>query len=279
MAITNLESLSSLVPDGAVLAVPKTTAGVAMALTRELVRRNVHDLHLIGVPTSGLQADILIGAGCVRTIETSAVSLGEFGTGPRFAAAVRGRAVDVLDATCPAIYAALQAGIKGVPFIPLRGLIGSDVLARRSDWKVIDNPFADDDPIALLPAIRPDIALFHARKADRQGNVHIGRERELMMMAQAARRTLVTVEEIVADDLMADEATAPGTIASIYVSDIALAPRGAWPLALPDCYGLDAEVLADYAERARTAEGFRHFVRDWLTDALPRRHVVPACVA
>lgn len=185
MSITpsSAATLAASIPDGALLAIPKTTAGVSMAVTRELIRRGACDLHLVCVPTSGLQADLLIGAGCVAMIETSAVTLGELGVGPRFAAAVRAGTVTVRDATCPAIYAALQAGIKGIPFIPLRGLIGSDVLSKRDDWKVIDNPFAHDDPIVLLPAIRPDVALLHAAKADRHGNVYIGRTRELMIMA------------------------------------------------------------------------------------------------
>jgi len=266
MAITlaSVDILAASIPNRAKLAIPKTAAGVSMAVTRELVRRGARDIHLVGVPTSGLQADVLIGAGCVTVIETSAVTLGEFGTGPRFAAAVRAGTVQVLDATCPAIYAALQAGAKGIPFIPLRGLIGTDVLSNRDDWKVIDNPFAQDDPIVLLAAIRPDVALFHAAKADRHGNVYIGRERELMMMAQAARRTVVTVEEIVDEDLMADDSSAAATIASIYVDQIAIAPRGAWPLAFLDRYALDATALGEYAKLARTDEGFRTFLDNWL---------------
>ena len=74
---------------------------------------------------------------------------------------------------------------------------------QRDDWKVIDNPFADgDDPIVLLPAIRPDFALFHAPLADRHGNVYIGRQRDLLTMAHAAQHTLVTVEALTDDDLM-----------------------------------------------------------------------------
>jgi len=152
---------------------------------REIVRRGLRGLHVICVPVGGLQPDILIGAGCVASIETSAVTLGEFGIAPRFSAAVRAGTLRVLDATCPAIHAALQAGEKGLPFIPLRGLLGSDLVVHRADWKVIDNPFQTGDPIVLLPAIRPDFALFHAPLADRFGNVFIGRWRELLTMAHA----------------------------------------------------------------------------------------------
>ncbi len=184
--VCDLPALAAMIPHGAKVAVPSDNCGVAMTATLELVRRRVRGLHLVCVPVSGLQADIMIGAGLIDAIETSAVTLGELGSAPRFVAALRAGAIRILDATCPAIHAALQAGQKGIPFIPLRGLLGTDVLAHRPDWKLIDNPFQADDPVVLVPAIRPDIALFHAPLADRFGNVFIGRWRELLTMA--ARR-------------------------------------------------------------------------------------------
>ena len=74
--------------DGCMLAVPREVSGVPMAATRALIQRGVKRLHLVALPTSSLQADLLIGAGCVETLETSAVSLGEFGPAPRFTAAI-----------------------------------------------------------------------------------------------------------------------------------------------------------------------------------------------
>src|SRR6185369_7179214 len=185
-----LEDALAPIADGCVLAVPRESSGVPMAATRALIRRGVKRLHLIALPTSTLQADLLIGAGCVETLETSAVSLGEFGPAPRFTAAVLGKTIRMKDATCPALYASVQAAEKGVPFMPLRGLLGTDVLKNRPDWRVIDNPFGNNDPIVLLPAIKPDVALFHAGMADRFGNVFIGRDRELTTMAHAAARTI-----------------------------------------------------------------------------------------
>jgi glutaconate CoA-transferase subunit A len=260
----SVEALAAAVPDGTLLAIPKDGSGVAMAATREIVRRGVRNLHLLCVPVGGLQADILIGAGAVATIETSAVTLGEFGTGPRFAAAAREGSVRILDATCPAIYAALQAGEKGLPFMPLRGMIGSDLLRHRPDWKVIDNPFHRGDPIVALPAIRPDIALFHAPLADRHGNVYVGSRRELMLMSHAARQTLVTVEEIVEENLMDDPLRSPGVLPALYVTRIATAKHGAWPLALGAHYPDDEPALQRYAGAAVTAAGFRDFLDDWL---------------
>src|SRR4051812_12778705 len=231
-----LDEALGLIADGCVLLVPRETAGVAMEATRALIRRGVRRLTLLTLPTSSLQADLLIGGGCVDTIETSAVSLGEAGPAPRFTAAATSGAVQVKDTTCPAMYACLQAAEKGVPFIPLRGLIGSDVLAHRPDWKVIDNPFGQDDPIVLLPALNADVALFHAPMADRAGNVWIGRQRELAAMAHAAAKTVVTVEKMHEGNLLDDPVLAAGTLAGFYVDAIAVAPRGAWPLPLPDHY-------------------------------------------
>jgi glutaconate CoA-transferase subunit A len=250
--------------DGCMLAVPRETSGTAMAATRALIRRGIKRLHLVALPTSSLQADLLIGAGCIETLETSAVSLGEFGPAPRFTDAILGGAIRMMDATCPALHAQFQAAEKGVPFMPLRGLIGSDVLAHRPDWKVIDNPFGNDDPIVLLPALRPDVALFHAPMADPDGNVFIGTQRELVTMAHAAQKTVVTVERLHDGNLLSDPLLAAGTLPGFYVETIAVEPRGAWPLPLPDHYGVDAAHLAEYARLAATAEGFAEYLQRYV---------------
>ncbi len=259
------DALAALVPDGALLAIPKDESGVAMAATRALIRRGAKHLRLVCVPVSGLQADLLIGAGCVASLECSAVTLAEFGMAPRFRDAVENGRIEIRDATCPAIYAALQAAEKGSPFASLRGVIGSDIIRHRADWKVIDNPFAEaaggGDPVLLVPALKPDVALFHARLGDRHGNVWVGNRRELVIMAHAAEGSLVTVEEVFDGDLVADEKLAAGTIPALYLDAVAHTPKGAWPLALAGCYDEDGAHLKAYAEAARTAEGFDDYLQ------------------
>jgi glutaconate CoA-transferase, subunit A len=257
------DSLAARVPDGASLALAPDYSGCAMAVVHALIRRGVRDLHLIGVPQLGLQADLLIGAGCVRVVESAAVTLGEAGPAPRFVAAVKAGAIELRDSTCPVLHAGLQAAEKGVPFLPLRGILGSDLVRHRPEWRVIDNPFGTHDPILLVPAIRPDVALFHAALADRAGNVWIGVRRELMLMAHAAATTLVTVERITDEDLLADDVSAAGTIPALYVEAIALAPGGARPVGLRRTYPPDRAALARYAELARSEAGFRR----WLDEA------------
>ena len=262
----SLDEALAPIRDGAILAVPRESSGVAMAATRALIRRGIKRLHLVTLPTSSLQADLLIGTGAVETLETSAVSLGEFGPAPRFTAAMIAGTVQMKDATCPALHAQFQAAEKGVPFMPLRGLIGSDVLAHRPDWKTIDNPFGNDDPIVLLPALKPDVALFHAPMADRAGNVFIGTQRELVAMAHAAQKTIVTVEKMHDGDLLRDPLLAAGTLPGFYVEAIAVEPRGAWPLPLPDHYGTDAVHMAEYAKLAASLEGFAQYLDRYVFD-------------
>jgi glutaconate CoA-transferase subunit A len=266
--VTDLADLAARVPDGAQVAVVKEPHA-PMALVRALIARGARDLHLVTTPTSGLLADALIGAGCVRVVETSGVSLGEFGPAPFFAEAVKSGAVKIRDATCPAVYAALQAGEKGIPFMPIRGIIGSDILeARKEDWRVIDNPFEENgDPIVLLRALRPDVALLHVPEADRHGNAWVGARHEFKTLAHAAMRTLVTAERIVEGNLVEDPAKAPNLVTAIYVEAVAEAPGGAWPLAAPPAYGLDADAVRAYAVAAKTAA--RGGEADWLSVLTP----------
>jgi glutaconate CoA-transferase subunit A len=246
--IDTVDALAARIPDGAMVVVPPDYAGVSLALTRALVARGVRGLHLLASPSSGIQVDMLIAAGCVATMEAAAVTLGEYGAAPAFAAAVKAGRIRMKDSTCPAIHAALGAAEKGLPFIPLRGLIGSDVLRHRDDWKVQQNPFSDSpDPIVLLPALRPDFAVFHAAAADREGNVWFGRRREVMVMAHASRTALVTVERVLDTCFFDREELVASVLPALYVGGVAVAPKGAWPLGLDEEYGVDAAAMARYA--------------------------------
>ena len=262
-----LDELAEEIPDGSVLALAPeyNGCGCALAGVRALINRSPKNLHLVGIPALGLQADLLIGVGAVSTVECAAVTLGEEGLAPRFSAAVKSGAIKIKDATCPAIHAGLQASEKGVPFMPLRGIIGSDLLAHRDDWTVGDNPFSpegDDDPIVLIAALKPDVALFHAQIVDREGNVWIGVHKELMTVAHASARTLVTYETLYDGDLLADEKLAAGTIPSIYISGLAEAEKGAWPVALPAHYERDVEHIRGYVEMASSDEGFQQYLME-----------------
>lgn len=263
--IVALEALVARIAPGQSLAIPVDSSGVAMAATAALLETGIRDVRLICVPISGMQADLLIGAGAIASLETSAVSLGEAGGAPRFTAGVKSGAFALRDSTCPAIFAGLLAAQKGVPFMPIAGIIGSDLLNVRPDWQVIDSPVGEARKVVVVPAIVPDVALFHAPEADKAGNVRIGRHRELAGLAYAAKRTLVTVERIVDRNLLETEDSAAGVLPSLYVDTIAVAARGAWPLALWDEYPADEAEIARYAAMARSEEGFRAYLSAFLS--------------
>jgi len=143
--------------------------------------------------------------------------------------------------TCPAIRAGVLAAQKGVPFVPIRGLPGSDMLRLRPDWQAVDNPFATGDSFMLIPAIRPDVAIFHASMADRNGKVWIGRRRELAAMAHALVQVPVAVKRITDRNQPADELTAASILPTLYVTAVAVAPRGDWRYGLWGEYGTDTD--------------------------------------
>ena len=170
-------------------------SGCSIISIMKIINNKKRKLKLIGVPTLGFQADILIGAGCVESIECAAVNIAEFGPGPRFNEAFYNQKLTVIDSTCPAIHNGLQASEKGIPYMPIRGIIGSDLLEKNKNWKVKNNPFEIEDPIVLVKAIKPDISIFHAPIADKFGNVWIGKRRELMTMAHASKKTNICLQE------------------------------------------------------------------------------------
>ncbi len=265
MTYSSLSDLVSQINDGALVALPAEYSFVPMDVVRGLIVAKTKDLHLLCVPIGGLATDMLIGAGCVETLEAAAVSLGEAGAAPRFIEAVVNKTITMKDATCPAIHSSLQAAEKGVPFMPLGGVIGSDLVKHRGDWQIIEDPLdKSNGRILLLPAIKPDFALFHAPLADREGNVWVGKRRELFTMAHAAKNSLVTVEDICETNLLEDDLYAAGTLPSMYISAIAQAEHGAWPLGITGLYDRDNAVIAHYAKVAKTQEGFD----EWLCSHL-----------
>lgn len=278
-ALDAVDALAARVRDGASLTVNKgDLPDMPMALALALVRRGVRGLHVVTLPTaafpaSGMMVDLLIGAGCVASVETSGLSLHELGPAPCFTRAVKAGRLKVLDATCPAVYAGLQAGAKGQPFAPLRGLIGSDLMRHRSDYRVIDNPFAPGDPIAVVPAINADVAIFHADRVDAEGNVWIGRDRDRLLSAHAAQTVLVTVDERVEGSFFDDELSAAGVIPAPYVDAWAVVPGGSWPMDRSGQVDLDA--VRRYQRAAQTEAGFE----DWLQQHLAGSVMVAGATA
>ena len=128
------DELAALIPDQCSLAMAPDYSGCAMSVVFALARRKAQGLRLIGVPQLGLQGDFLVASGSVDSVESAAVTLGEYGQALNFTRAVQNQHIEVRDSTCPVIHAGLQAAEKHIPFIPLRGILGSDLVEHRQDW-------------------------------------------------------------------------------------------------------------------------------------------------
>ncbi len=225
---SNCKAMVATITSGSSLALFKNS--ISYEIGAQLLDSAATDLHVITVPTGGLLIDLLIKHQKISHIETSGVSLGEDGPAKNFTAAMegknlidsehRGSGIKITDATCPAIYAGLQAAEKGIPFMPIRGLLGSDVLHKREELKVINNPFKKDDLIVCIPPIVPDFTFFHVPLADSQGNIFIGSDSELKLLAHVSKKTLVTADMIVETNLLKDPDYKNNTISNFYIDGI-----------------------------------------------------------
>lgn len=147
-----------------------------------------------------------------------------------------------------------------MPFLPVRGLIGTDYLRIRPDFKIIKNPYGEDDLVAI-PAIKPDLLLMHAYKADPAGNVMTDKRESDPLLARAAERTIAAVEEVVpALEPEADKIIIPG----IYIDAVVHLPGGAKPTACPGYYEIKDEEIRRYLQAAKAPETFRRYLEELL---------------
>src|SRR5579875_1890970 len=193
--ILTLDDAAALVRNGMSVAITGQTEMAPAAFARALVRNGVRDLDLIVVPTGGGYAvDLLLGAGCARSVEFAQIAFGEYGLCPSFRRLAQEGRIVTRDHVCNALLSALQAAAMGIPFIPVRGLIGTDYLRVRPDFKVVPNPYGVEND--------RDIGFFHGDKADRDGNVLVDPAQNCALLAQAATVAIATVEEIVDENLL-----------------------------------------------------------------------------
>jgi glutaconate CoA-transferase subunit A len=150
---------------------------------------------------------------------------------------------------------ALQAGVMNIPFVPVRGLLCTDYMKVRPDFRVLANPYDPREQIALVPAIAPDVAVFHGIRGDRHGNVITSGVLDAKLIAQASRRAVATVEEISEGDLTREPHTGV-LVPGIHVSAVVHAPRGAHPTAFEGKYSMDAEHVREYVKAAGSDAAF-----------------------
>ncbi|MCL6429842.1 MAG: CoA transferase subunit A [Anaerolineae bacterium] len=262
--MTVREAVEQFVHDGDYIA----TGGfghvrVPMALIYEIVRQGKRDLAMAG-KTAVHDIDILIGAGCVTRVEVAYAFGHELrGLSPAGRRAVEsGQCRVVAEISNGGYQWRFLAGMMGIPFIPSRNMLGTDTFAR-SACKMARDPWSGK-PICLIPAAYPDVAMFHVPRCDRYGNAQIdGIIVEDFELARAARRVLVTAEEIVDEEVVRAEPWR--TVIPFYLVDaVCEVPYGAHPTQMPYLYFFDEEHIGRWLRLSRTAEGTREYFREFV---------------
>ena len=274
--LIGLQEAAALVPDGATLSTGGfTTQRHPMAFICELIRRKRRNLYLFGHSPGG-DWDILIGAGCVKRVELAYEADEAFNTvGPRWRRAVERGEIEWEDYSNFSMVARFTAGAMGIPFMPVRSLLGSDVVRketltpdeRSADPRtaakkahVMASPFNPADRVVLVPAIHTEFAVLHVQKATAGGTVRIeGQSYADIQQALCADTVIVTAEDIVdEDDLRRTPELNP--IPFFVVKHVCHVPYGAHPYAVYNYYDYDPVQLKEYHESARDDAAYRAYL-------------------
>lgn len=247
------------VPNGALLALGGNTLHrTPSAAVHEIVRQGKRELEV--VKTAGAyDIDLLAGTGCVAGVSAGFVGFESlFGMAPSYRRAVECGDVTVNEHACYSVIAGLRAAIQGVPFMPIAGMTGSDLLSAR-DFRTVADPYTGESVVAI-PSLTPDIAIIHVQEADNLGNARIlGTLFEDVLMAKAARRVIITAERIV--DGQEFESTPDNVVIPAFMVDAVVeAPRGAWPCSCAGYYDIDSTYLGEYIVASKNEATFQQFV-------------------
>lgn len=258
---TTLAQAIAALPHGARVALGGNTLHRGPgAAVHEIVRQEKRGLEI--VKTAGAyDVDLLCAANCAAAISAGFVGYETpFGMAPAYRRAVESGAVEAREHACATVIAGLRAAIQGVPFMPVAGLTGSDLPAARG-FVTLRDPYSDAE-VFVVPAMIPDVAILHVQEADCQGNGRIiGTRFEDVLMAQAARRVILTAERIV-DGLSFEAAPETVAIPGFLVDAVVAAPGGAWPFSCTPLYDYDAEYLAAWVAVARDADAAKAFIAE-----------------
>ena len=235
---------------------------IPFAAGHEIMRQRKRGLTLIG-PISDMLFDQLIGAGCARRVQAAWVGNVITGSGYNFRRAVESGGLRVEDHSNLTLAMALKAAALGVPFLPVRTALGSDLFATNPGLRRCNCPFSGD-PLAAVAAIVPDIAIIHVQRADEHGNAHVWGNLGVMRDAcLAARHVIVTAEEIVPPEVITSDPNrviTPG----FRVSAVVHVPWGGHPSPVPGYYNRDHQAFIDYSDESKTSAGFASWLRHWV---------------
>ena len=260
------EAISRFVPDGAAVAMGTCLEpSIPYAAGHELIRQGRRDLELIG-PISDSLFDQLIGAGCVRRLTAAWVGNVSEGLGHCYRRAVESgepRPIEVHDHSNFSVALGLWAGAWGSPWIDTVTLLGSDIVHSNPNLEVVDG-------YVRVPALKPEVCILHVQRADAAGRAHawgpLGIAEEA---ALAAKAVIVQCEELVDEEVTLSD---PNRVLVPETKVVAVVhePGGAHPAPVQGHWKRDHGFMRDYAQRSRTAEGFRSWLEEWVLN-LPDR--------
>jgi glutaconate CoA-transferase subunit A len=267
------EAVSRLAFPGMSIALGTSLEGlIPFAAGHELIRQGIKNLTLIG-PISDMLFDQLIGGGCVSRIQAAWVGNVSTGIGYHLRRAVelgRPQPLEMEDHSNFTIALGLQAAALGVPYLPARTLLGSHIIRGNPAFQTSRCPFTGD-PLLLVRAIEPDLAILHVQRADPQGNAHLwGNMGVSATAAKAAKEVLIIAEEVVDPKVIRSDPNRT-IIPGFIVSGVVEEPWGAHPSAVQGYYGHDDPVYVEYARSTRTEEGSREWLQDWVFGVENRR--------
>jgi glutaconate CoA-transferase, subunit A len=270
--MTLREAVARYVGDGAVVGLGGQNIGrCAVAAAHEIVRQRKRELTLVGCNLS-ITMDLLVGAGLVRRCESGTGNLERFGTTFRWREQVERGDMEIEDYSHLAMVTRFLAGEMGVPFMPVKSLLGSDLLTHQSredgqKFRVIENPWNPGEPVVLLPALTPDVSIIHVQKADPLGNIVIeGFTTHEPEMVRASHHTIVTCEELVDTEAIRQDPERT-TIPFLYVSAVVHQPFGAHPTSVYRYYEYDEPHLRHYQSCARSGgEAYRAYLEEYVVE-------------
>ena len=263
-----LKEAVKLVPDGAHL----FWGGFGfqrppMAFAHELVRQKKKGL-TIYTCGSEMDIDILSGAKVVSRYELAFYAIEGIGLVPNIQRRVREGSIEIEDYSNLAMVMRFLGGALGVPFMPLKSMLGTDMLAkkrfREKKAEVIDCPFTGEK-VVLVPSVRPDFSIVHAQRVDREGNVQIdGIKGEDVEGGRAGKRVIVMAEEIVDTEFIRSQPDQT-VIPNIYVTHVVECPWGSYPMMVYNYYDYDMEHVRMYYDQFKTEEGWQKYCEEYIT--------------
>lgn len=260
------DAIAEFVPDGCSVAMGlQLEHMIPFAAGHEIIRQKKRNLRLIG-PISDCLFDQIIGAGCVKDVVAAWVGNVMMGQAYNFRRAVEAEEIRVFNMTNFTVALGLQAGAMGVPFLPTRTAMGSDVPKGNHFFYQIISPFEPKETLLAVRAIIPDVTIVHVQRADEAGNAHCWGNLGVMQEAiRAAKNVIVVAEEIVSADVIASDpnrTVVPGFLVSAVVHE----PFGAHPSPVQGYYGRDNEFFREYHAETKTPEEYARWRTKWVEE-------------